>query len=66
MSSPSHRAPTWHDWRQAIAQQMTIAKTVGDESGHPQDEDIHRLRAALKVARALLRLAPPSMRDEAD
>ena len=61
MIEPAHPAPDWGDWLSAISEQVDIAKSVGTATPEPDEEDIHRLRAAVKYARALLRLAPPSI-----
>jgi len=65
MIEPAHPAPDWRDWLSAISEQINIAKSVGTATPEPEEEDIHRLRAAVKYARALLRLAPPSISDQA-
>jgi CHAD domain-containing protein len=64
MLEPAQTCPTWGDWLSAISEQIDLAKSVGNSKAQPEDEDIHRLRAAVKYARALLRLAPPSVHTE--
>ena len=61
MLEPAQTCPTWDDWLSAVSEQIDLAKSVGKSQAHAEDEDIHRLRAAVKYARALLRLAPPSL-----
>ena len=61
MTEPAHPAPDWSDWLFALYEQIDLARSVGRSKPEPDEEDIHRLRAAVKYARALLRLAPPSI-----
>ena len=66
MNAKPRHSPTWNDWREAIVAQFEKALLAGTGSTPPQQEDIHRFRAALKFARALLRLAPPTLLSNAD
>jgi CHAD domain-containing protein len=62
-----HRAiPDWSEWHKAIEVQFNLALAARAGSNPPEQDDIHRFRAALKMIRALLRLAPPSMANEAN
>jgi len=66
MNAKPRQIPDWNDWRRAIAAQFEKALSAGTGSTPPEQEDIHRFRAALKFARALLRLAPPTLSIDAD
>jgi len=61
MKPPHHPTLGWKEWREAIAAQMDRAGSVGTGSKPADQEDIHQFRAALKGARGLLRLSPPSI-----
>ena len=65
MNAKPRHTPNWNDWREAIAAHFEKALLTGAGSTPPEQEDIHRFRAALKFARALLRLAPPTLSVEA-
>ncbi len=56
-----HPTLGWKEWREAIDAQLDRAGSVGTGSIPADQEDIHQFRAALKCARGLLRLAPPSI-----
>lgn len=58
--------PNWGQWRNEVIKQFETALAAGSESFAPEQEDVHRFRAALKFARALLRLAPPSIARETE
>jgi len=66
MSLKQRAIPGWSQWHEAIDIQFNLALTAGTGTAPPEQEDIHRFRAALKMIRALLRLAPPSLIDEAN
>ena len=61
MNAKPRHTPNWNDWREAITAHFEKALLAGAGSTPPEQEDIHRFRAALKFARALLRLAPPTL-----
>ena len=65
MPSTSPQPPSWADWLDAIAEQIKIANSAGTAAEHTTGEAIHLVRSSLKYARALLRLAPPSIRRRA-
>ena len=66
MNAKPRQPLNWNAWREAIAAQFEKALLAGAGSTPPEQEDIHRFRAALKFARALLRLAPSTLSIEAD
>ena len=65
MPSTSPQPPSWADWLDAIAEQIKIANSAGTAAEQTTGEAIHLVRSSLKYARALLRLAPPSIRRRA-
>ncbi len=64
MNPPKPHHPDWQDWHKALQHQWNEARK--SHSDPPVQDDVHRFRAALKYARAPLRLAPPSVSREAN
>ena len=62
--SPSS-APDWKDWLAALRHTLGMAARYRDKTPKNPARAIHICRARVKEARALLRLAPPSLRETA-
>lgn len=58
-------APDWKDWLAALRHTLGIAARYRDKTPKNPARAIHTCRARVKEARALLRLAPPSLREQA-
>ena len=58
-------SPDWKDWLAALRRTLAIAARYRDKTPKNPARAIHICRAQVKEARALLRLAPPSLREAA-
>lgn len=65
MSHPSASSPDWKDWLAAIRRALRAAAHFRTMPPKNPARAIHLCRSRLKEARALLRLAPPSLRSAA-
>ena len=65
MTHPPASSPDWKDWLAALRRVLGIAARYRNTTPKNPGRAIHVYRARIKEARALFRLAPPSLRTAA-
>ena len=65
MTHPPASSPDWKDWLAALRRVLGIAARYRNTTPKNPGRAIHLYRARIKEARALFRLAPPSLRTAA-